>query len=69
MCQKLLLMLPYMKALVLQYAMQWYAWFCRIAKDVAVKALQVQPDQDPDKQRRVFILEAQILSEFRNPHG
>jgi hypothetical protein len=43
--------------------------FPRAAKDVAVKSLQFQPDQDPDRQRRVFILEAQILSEFRNPHG
>ena len=41
-------------------------------RDVAVKAhvlLQGTDKVETAKQRRVFMLEAQILSEFSNPHG
>ena len=41
-------------------------------RDVAIKSHSMMIDEDEEaalKQRRVFMLEAQILTEFRNPHG
>ena len=50
----------------------WYVDEKGETQRVAIKSLHMPNDEsspEASKQRRIFLLEAQILAEFRNPHG